>query len=108
MTSGVSSETPYAGGMPRKRTTTEQGLGWSYQKARASLPPPAGEPCPYCARPMWPEQLLDCDHSQARALGGAMSGLRWAHRSCNRREGARLGNQLRGHWTQPKWIDRWS
>lgn len=83
------------------------GLGWAHAKARAALPPPDGTPCPFCRRPMLDGQRLDADHSNPRVLGGAGSELRWSHAGCNRREGARLGNLLRGR-NGARWVDRWS
>jgi hypothetical protein len=48
---------------------------------------------------MMPGQKLDADHSRARALYGphATRADRLTHQSCNRAEGARLGNALRGN-----------
>lgn len=71
------------------------------------MPGPAGEPCPFCGRPVLPGQRLDADHADPRALGGN-GGLRWAHSVCNRRAGAHLGNLLRGRVSRPKWEDRWA
>jgi hypothetical protein len=90
----------------RKAKTTVRGLGWAHDRARDELPDPAGAPCPYCARPMLRGQALDADHATPRALG-AGGGLRWAHAHCNRAEGARLGNLLRGRH-RPRWEHRWS
>lgn len=80
--------------MPR-RSTTERGLGYAHQQRRKRLSPPQGDPCPFCRTPLWPGQRLDADHAVPRTLGGKDSPLRWAHASCNRRAGARLGNALR-------------
>lgn len=71
------------------------GLGSDHQRLRALLPKPLGAPCPYCEKPMWPADKLDLDHVVPRALGGAGGGVRWAHASCNRSAGGRLGNALR-------------
>lgn len=81
--------------MPSRTTTTARGLGHAHRKRVAALPPPTGQLCPYCHKPMWPGTKLDADHTRARALGGHDSPLRWAHRSCNRRAGQRLGMNLR-------------
>lgn len=86
--------------MRRKR------LGWEHSRARAAMPEPAGEPCPYCRRPMWRGQRLDADHPVPRVLGDAPVPLRWAHARCNRSAGARLGNALRGGFRE-RWIDQW-
>lgn len=75
--------------MPRL-TTTQQGLGWEHQRQRRSMPPPQGDPCPYCFKPMWPDMELDADHVLPRADGGTNGPLRWAHSACNRRDGARM------------------
>lgn len=92
-----------------KKRTTARGLGWSHQRTKAKLPDPDGAPCPYCRRPMLPGQFLDADHLFPRVLGGG-NVLRWAHRSCNRSEGAKLRNLLEGR-SSPRpgrWSDRWS
>lgn len=78
------------------RTTTQQGLGKDHQRRRALMAPPAGDPCPYCTKPMWPDQPLDADHVVARTLGGVDGPLRWAHASCNRRAGGQMGHDERG------------
>ncbi|SCL32029.1 hypothetical protein GA0070616_4376 [Micromonospora nigra] len=79
-----------------QRTTTEQGLGWEHQQARAkALPKAWGQPCPYCGQPMLQGQDLDLDHAQPRALGGHHGPRRMAHAHCNRAAGSRLGAQLR-------------
>ncbi|MGW7303932.1 hypothetical protein [Streptomyces sp. NPDC054829] len=87
-------------GRPRKTPegsrTTRLGLGGEHQKQRARLLADLvpGEPCEVCGEPMYPEQDLDADHEQARALGGTRA-TRLLHASCNRRLGAQLGNRLR-------------
>lgn len=88
---------------------TGDGLGYSHRQARQELPPPAGEPCPYCNAPMWPTMKLDADHADPRALGGR-GALRWTHSTCNRRAGAVLGNRLRGLAVREpdRWTDRWA
>jgi hypothetical protein len=51
--------------------------------------------CPRCGRPILPGQPTDDDHVIAQALGGTVTML--AHRDCNRRHGARLGNAMRAN-----------
>lgn len=77
---------------PRK-TTTQQGLGWSHQKARAKAlrDMQEGEPCPFCALPMFREQDLDYDHEIPRSQGGTDGPRRLSHSPCNRQAGGRLG-----------------
>lgn len=67
------------------------GLGGEHERRRRWLRPPAGEPCPFCALPMWPGQDLHADHVVPRVLGGEDGPLRWAHAFCNMRAGGRLG-----------------
>ena len=77
--------------------TAERGLGGEHQKARRLLLPLAyGQECPLCGRVMLEGQHLDLDHVIPRVMGGAGGPVRIAHRSCNRRLGARLGNRMRG------------
>jgi hypothetical protein len=80
---------------PRK-TTTQQGLGWSHQKARAKAlrEMQEGEPCPFCALPMSKEEPLDFDHVIPRSQGGTDGPRRLSHASCNRQAGGRLGARL--------------
>jgi 5-methylcytosine-specific restriction endonuclease McrA len=88
----------------RKRTTTEQGLGWEHQQRRRALLPLAyGKVCPGgCGRVMTADMKLDLDHSVPRALGGK-HGDRIVCSSCNRSAGARLGNRLRKAVTTLTW-----
>jgi hypothetical protein len=89
-------------------STTNKGLGWSHQKARAAMPPPHGDPCPFCCQPMWPHQRLHADHPTARVLGGGDT-LRWAHGRCNESAGASLGNLLRRQRPlADTWANRWA
>jgi hypothetical protein len=78
-------------------TTTQRGLGGDHQQDRkrqlAQLRD--GDPCPRCGGPMFRGQLLDLDDFPGRVFGGPQV-KRLAHRSCNRRAGAILGNRLRG------------
>lgn len=65
--------------------------GWSHNRDRARLLAELapGTPCAECRRPMFPEQLLDADHSTPAVLGGQRAD-RLLHRACNRRRGQRL------------------
>lgn len=83
-----------------------RGLGRRHRAARSLLAPPDGAPCPFCGQPMLPGQALDADHPTPRVLGGGLE-VRWAHSSCNRSAGARLGNALRGR-IRTAWVDRWA
>lgn len=79
-------------------TTTQRGLGWKHQRARARLLAKHrdGTPCPRCGKPMYRTQNLDAGHSKDRALHGPhVEADRLEHRRCNRAAGAALGNQLR-------------
>ena len=80
----------------RRRTTTQRGLGWEHQQARAAalatLVP--GSPCPFCREPMFAEHALDYDHAIPRLLGGDSGPRRLAHASCNRRAGRALQARL--------------
>lgn len=85
-------------------------LGRPHRRAKAQLPPPAG-PCPICGELMLPDDEVEADHEIPRVFGGGDGPLRWAHASCNRRAGARLGNRLHGrHRDVPpeRWTDRWA
>lgn len=93
--------------MPRRGTTTERGYDGEHQRAARRLKAELvdGDPCCRCGGPMYRAQLdvdrndidgIDADHfERARALGGALPDA-LAHRRCNRRAGAVLGNQMRG------------
>lgn len=89
-------------------STSSADYGRQYRKRRAELPPPQGDPCPFCQLPMWPGQRLQTDHVVPRALGGASGPLRWAHGRCNEAAGARLGNQARARRSGRRWVDRWA
>ncbi len=85
---------------PRPNTTA-RGLGWHHQLERRRLLPLAyGTLCPFhqddprCPGLMERGQALELDHSVPRALGGHAAPRRMAHAGCNRRAGARLGNQM--------------
>jgi hypothetical protein len=93
--------------MPRHGTTTQRGYGAQHRAEATRLKRAMhdGDPCCRCGGPMYRWQLtvdrnhpdgIDADHyDQARVLGGALPDA-LAHRRCNRRAGARLGNRLRG------------
>jgi len=89
------------------RTTTQRGLGWQHQQERRQLPPPNGEPCPFCELPLWPDQRLHADHATPRSLGGSGAGLRWAHGWCNESAGGKLRHALAGRIADA-WINRWA
>lgn len=81
--------------MAKPASRHQRGLGWDHDKARKRTPKPNGDPCPFCGGVMFADMPLDFDHAVPRALGGDASSGRWAHRRCNRRAGAILGNKLR-------------
>jgi len=80
----------------QRRTTTQQGLGWSHQKARAKAlrEMQEGEPCPFCGLPMSKDEPLDYDHVVPRSQGGTDGPRRLSHAPCNRQAGGRLGARL--------------
>lgn len=80
----------------QRRSTTEQGLGWSHQKARAKAlkEMQEGEPCPFCGLPMSKDEPLDFDHVIPRSQGGTDGPRRLSHAPCNRQAGGRLGARL--------------
>jgi hypothetical protein len=79
------------------------------QRAEAITAMPAGQPCPHCGAPMFPDPAaaaaygaprslgqLDYDHITPLALGGPPDGPKQlAHAHCNRAAGSRLGNRIR-------------
>ena len=85
--------------MPKgELTTTQAGLGWAHQQARARLLGGLvdGTPCPRCGRPMYRWQQLDAGHSRDRAVYGTdQLPDRLEHARCNRAAGAKLGARLR-------------
>lgn len=101
----------------RKRwrgTTTERGYGYSHQcklkQRRAAWRP--GDPCAHCGRGIWALyrisggrriSLADLPHNADRT--GYLPGL--AHSHCNRADGARRGNQLRGQARRGPQTPRW-
>jgi hypothetical protein len=59
---------------------------------------------------MWPDQELQADHEIPRALGGGGI-LRWAHRSCNARAGAKVRaiiQERKRAKEPPDWMSRWA
>lgn len=93
----------------RKGTTAQRGYGSGHQaeRERRLLLYRPGDLCAHCGRPMtyWPpgaaRRFLDLPHTADRS--GYLPGL--AHRSCNRGDGARHGNRLRGlarQWQQAR------
>lgn len=92
--------------MPRPGTSATRGYGHHHRKSTATLlaalARTPGLPCPFCHAPMYVEPQLNPDgrkpqgdHGLPRALGGQDTN-RLAHASCNQREGAKLGNRIRG------------
>lgn len=90
-------------------TTAQRGYGPAHQAEREQrlLRYRPGDPCAHCGRQItyWPlpvaRRYLDLPHNAART--GYLPGL--AHRSCNRRDGAVRGNQMRGRaraWAQAR------
>lgn len=58
----------------------------------------AADVCALCGQPPTPTDPLEADHIVPLALGGAalaLDNLRAAHKSCNGRRGAQLGNEFR-------------
>ena len=91
--------------MPPMRSTNERGLGWEHQQERRrQLATAEGQICWRCGEPMFPSlgQAIDLDHVVSRALGGVNGPRRLAHRRCNRRAGAILGNRLRRGQPRPR------
>jgi 5-methylcytosine-specific restriction endonuclease McrA len=92
----------------RRKTTTQAGLGYAHQKARAAALAAFrdGTPCPYCPYPMYRWQALELDHVIPRALGGISGPVRLAHAVCNRRAGGRIGGRIRARQRaqQRKWV----
>ncbi len=78
----------------RRGSTAQRGYGTAHQaerKRRLARWKP-GDPCARCGLPMYgPAERIDLGHTPDRT---AYTGLE--HRSCNRGEGARRGNQMRG------------
>ena len=78
----------------RRGSTAERGYGTDHQAERrrrlATWKP--GDLCARCGLPMYgPASRIDLGHTADRT---AYTGLE--HRSCNRAEGARRGNRMRG------------
>lgn len=72
---------------PRRKSTTERGLGWRHQRQRRRLLAMHvdGTPCWWCGQPMYRTQDLDADHSESRHYAGPhVLADRLMHASCNR------------------------
>lgn len=101
--------------MARQGNTTAVGLGWAvHQKPRMAALAALrdGDPCPRCGLPMYrwmvtwnagrpTSRWLDFDDFPGRAFGGPQV-KRLAHRRCNRRAGAMLGNRLQRRRRTPR------
>lgn len=94
-----------------KGTTTQRGYGSAHQaerERRLRLYRP-GDMCAHCGQPIlwWPlpaaRRMIDLPHTPDRS--GYLPGL--AHRSCNRADGARTANRLRGLTRQWQQARRW-
>jgi hypothetical protein len=74
-------------------STTRRGYGSPHIKLRKALLArwQPGDPCAHCGRPMPDKRYIDLGHTADRA---GYIGL--AHRACNRADGARRGNRMRG------------
>ena len=72
----------------KQRNTTQRGLGWKHQKQRARLLSTHidGTRCWWCGEPMYKDQALAADHTQARAHGGTIAD-RLLHDLCNKERG---------------------
>lgn len=66
-----------------------------HRRRRDDLLPKAwGKQCPLCGLPMLRGQVLELDHSVPAALVPGRPGDRIAHRTCNRRAGAKTRDML--------------
>ncbi len=85
----------------RKGSTEQRGYGTAHRaerKRRLDRWRP-GDPCARCGLPMYgPASMIDLGHTPDRT---AYTGLE--HRSCNRGEGARRGNRMRGATMAQPW-----
>lgn len=95
----------------RRGTTTQRGYGSQHQaeRERRLQRYRPGDICPHCGQRMhyWPldiaRRYLDLPHNADRT--GYLPGL--AHRHCNRADGARTGNRMRGQARQWTAARRW-
>ena len=93
-----------------KGTTTQRGYGSAHQaerERRLRLYKP-GDTFAHCGQPiLWPPAVVrrftDLPHNVDRS--GYLPGL--AHRSCNRADGARTANRLRGQARQWRTARQW-
>jgi hypothetical protein len=65
------------------------------QRARVAKAGVWGTPCARCGQPILPGQAWDLDHVDELWIDGGAGRLLPSHASCNRRHGARVGNQRR-------------
>ena len=95
----------------RRGSTTQRGYGSDHRRERERrlrIYRP-GDICPHCGQPImwWPlsvaRQFIDLPHNADRS--GYLPGL--AHRSCNRGDGARYGNRMRGQARRWAAARRW-
>ena len=80
-------------------SSTARGYGSRHQalRKRLLLRWRPGDPCARCGQPMWgPAAMIDLGHTADRT---GYTGLE--HRRCNRGDGARRGNRMRG--TARRW-----
>ena len=89
-------------------TTTQRGYGWAHIQVRNALLARwrPGDPCARCGQPMLYRWILRPDGRRVSAidLGHTTDRSGWVgleHRRCNRGEGARRGNRMRG--TSARW-----
>lgn len=95
----------------RRGSTEQRGYGHKHRQERerrlSAYRP--GDICAHCGQPLtaWPiavaRRYLDLPHNDSRT--GYLPGL--AHRHCNRGDGARRGNQLRGQARRWAAARRW-
>ena len=89
----------------RRGSTEQRGYGTAHRaerKRRLAMFRP-GDPCARCGLPMYgPAERIDLGHTADRT---AYTGLE--HRSCNRGEGARRGNRMRGAVRQWQAARQW-
>ena len=64
------------------------------KKARANIKAQLPLPCVECGKPVYPDDTFDVGHFQPLSQGGNVNQYGAAHRSCNRKEGGKLGAQI--------------
>lgn len=108
---------------PKRKTTTERGLGWRHQQAVAGLfrRHQDGSACDWCGKPMYTEDRKNWDYIEGERLSGHLEGDhaamtraaamragvpvpmpdRLLHRACNRQRSDGVNDHLavanRGH-----------